>query len=438
MIIREVSPDSPTASNPPPRRYFANHRLPPPPRIIEEVPNNAARKTLAELFASYPKPGQPVTNATSNPFSQNAPVPAYPMSSLPSFNTNTTYPPQNTSASSYNPTQHIVPPPCLWFPPRPPGQDIDGNATIYDNPWTPVPFSATMEDAPCTPGPPAIPRSKSVSMSDQPRNTTSKFEAFFSDIASLTTNVSSKSAYFQISNHEKLPARRHSEVNSHLPFPHPAQESIRRILATAPALPGSSTSGPKYVNPFLPRPITVPPNISFPPKSSPESVSPRTPTAPAPQLPNVPFPQFNSHPFGVPPTVHVLDDWPYGPLLDTMSPRTRRFAVGGTDADGNDLAIYRPRLSRDTYLECLPPTTRVEVRCPSRACGQVCEFDGRAGVCRRRSAAAKDAALWGSYMWACEGCEEEMEMQVLEVSEGTSPTGTGDACSKKDERDGYG
>jgi hypothetical protein len=119
-----------------------------------------------------------------------------------------------------------------------------------------------------------------------------------------------------------------------------------------------------------------------------------------------------------------------------MSPRTRRFAVGGTDADGNDMKIYRPRLDRDTYLECLPPATRVVVRCPSRACGLVCELDGRAGACRRRSAAAKDAARWERYMWACEGCGEEMEMQVLKESEGNSPTGTGDACYKMDERDG--
>lgn len=30
----------------------------------------------------------------------------------------------------------------------------------------------------------------------------------------------------------------------------------------------------------------------------------------------------------------------------------------------------------------------------------------------------------------------EMEMQVLEMSEGNLPAGTGDACNKKDEQDG--
>ncbi|KFZ25474.1 hypothetical protein V502_00078 [Pseudogymnoascus sp. VKM F-4520 (FW-2644)] len=434
MIISEIPPDSPTTSNPPPRQFFANQPPPPPPRIIQEVPNNAARKTLAELFASYPKPGQPSTNATTNSLLQTAPVSTYPEHSQPSINTNTAHhPPQNASASSYNPTQHIGPPPRLWFPPRPPGQDIDGNTSIPDNPWTPLPLSATMEDAPYTPG---AHRSKSISMPDRPKTPASKFKAFLSDFASLMTNVPSESARSHVPNEAQQPPRRHSGPTHFFTFPSSEQPPIRRFFDAAPALQDPPTSAPKYVNPFLPRPITLPPLTPIPPKPSPENVSPRTPTAPVPQFPDAPFPDLNSHPFGVPPTVHVLADWPYAPLLDTMSPRTRRFAMGGTDADGHDIEIYRPRLSRDTYLECLPPTTRVEIRCTSTACGLVCELDGRAGACRRRSAAAKDAARWELYMWMCEGCGMEMEMQVLEMSEGNLPAGTGDACNKKDEQDG--
>lgn len=119
-----------------------------------------------------------------------------------------------------------------------------------------------------------------------------------------------------------------------------------------------------------------------------------------------------------------------------MSPRTRCFAIVCTDSNRNKVDIYRPRLNRDTYLAYLPPTTRVEIRCTSRACGLVCELDERAGDCRQRSAAAKDVARWESQMWACEGCGKEMEMQVLEKSEGNSPADTGDASYKKDERDG--
>ncbi|OBT84049.1 hypothetical protein VE02_07049 [Pseudogymnoascus sp. 03VT05] len=437
MIISEVSADSPKASNPPPRQFFANQPPPPAPRIIEEVPNNAARKTLAELFASYPKPGQPSTDTTTYSQAQNTPVLTHPQLNQP-----TAYPPsQNAEASSYNPTQHIGPPQCLWFPPRPPGQDIDGNTFIPDNPWTPLPLSATMVDAPYSPvapKTPIIPRNQSISMPDRPRTPTSKFKSFFSDIVSSAATVPSGSAQSHISKPAVQPSRRHSTFNSsHLRHPHTEQLHTRRILATAPALPDRPTSTPKYVNPFLTRPITIPPRVPIPSKSSPENVvSPRTPTAPAPQFPDAPFPQLNTHPFGVPPTVHVLADWPYGPLLDAMSPRSRRFAVGVTDADGNDTKIYRPRLSRVTYLKCLPPATRVVVSCTSRACERVYELDGRAGACRRRSAAAKDAARWERNMWACEGCGEDMEMQVLKESEGNSPTGTEDGCSKMDERDG--
>ncbi|OBT59262.1 hypothetical protein VE04_00444 [Pseudogymnoascus sp. 24MN13] len=231
------------------------------------------------------------------------------------------------------------------------------------------------------------------------------------------------------------PSRRHSTINSNLRHPRSEQPHTRRTLATAPAPPDSPTSAPKYVNPFLTRPITIPLRVTIHPKSSPENVSPRTPTAPAPRFPDAPFPQLNTHPFGVPPTVHVLADWPYGPILETMSPRTRRFAIGGTDADGSDMKIYRPRLDRDTYLECLPPASRVVVCCTSSACGAICELDGRAGACRRRSAPVKDAARWERYMWSCEGCGEDMEMQVLKESEGNSPTGTANACYKKDEQD---
>ncbi|OBT64733.1 hypothetical protein VE03_05859 [Pseudogymnoascus sp. 23342-1-I1] len=428
MIISEIPSDSP-----PPRQFFANQPPPTAPRIIEEVPNTAAQKTLAELFASYPKAGQPSAPADTNYPSQNAPVSTYPEPSQSSIYTSTTHPiPRTASASSYNPTQHIGPPPQLWFPPRPPGQDIDGNTTIPDNPWTPVPFSATMEDAPCTPGRPPTPRSRSVSMPDRPMTPVT---SFFSGIAPVATNAPSEPAKFLFPKSVEQPPGHHSGANLH--FQHLYTEpSISRNLATAPALPDPPTSAPKYVNPFLPRPITLPPRIPIPPRSSAENVSPRTPTAPVPHFPDAPLPDLSSHPSRVPPTVHVLADWPYGPLLDALSPHTRRFAMGGTD--GNDLKIYRPCLNRETYIECLPPTTRVEVHCTSRACGIVCEFDGRAAeACSRRSAAAKDVALWDSKMWACEGCGEEMEMQVTKESEGNSPTDTGDdACDKKDERDG--
>ncbi|KAL5351156.1 hypothetical protein ACLOAV_003007 [Pseudogymnoascus australis] len=294
-----------------------------------------------------------------------------------------------------------------------------------------------MEDAPCTSGLPAAPRSKSVSMSDRPRTPASKFQFFFSAMASSATNVPSEPApKFDIPRHAGQPPRRHSGINPQFQHPYTEQPPISHILATGSALPDLPTTAPQYVNPFHPRPITLPPLIPIPPKSSPENVSPRTPTAPVPRFPDAPFPDLSNHPFRVRPTVHVLADWPYGPLLDTMSPRTRRFAMGGTDADGNDLKIYRPRLSRDTYLECLPPTTRIEVHCRSRACGLVCELDGRAEACRRRSAAAKDAARWESEMWACEGCGEEMELQVSKEGEGNSPKSTGDACYEKDKRDG--
>ncbi|OBT96009.1 hypothetical protein VE01_06752 [Pseudogymnoascus verrucosus] len=439
MIINELPPDSSTTSNPPPRQFFANQPPPTAPRIIEEVPNNAARKTLAELFASYPKPGQPSqpsTDTTTYPPSQNGPVLTH---NQPIIDTNTAQPtPPDAPQSSYNPTQHVGPPQCLWFPPRPPGQDIDGNTSIPDNPWTPLPLSATMVDgpySPVAPKTPIVPRNQSISMPDRPRTPASKFKTFFSDILSSATAVPSKSAKSHISNPAVQPSRRHSTVNSNLRHPRSEQTHTRRTLATALALPDSPTSVPKYVNPFLTRPITVPPRVTIHPKSSPENVSPHTPTAPAPQFPDAPFPQLNTHPFGVPPTVHVLADWPYGPILETMSPRTRRFAIGGTDADGNDMKIYRPRLDRDTYLECLPPASRVVVCCTSSACGAICELDGRAGACRRRSAPVKDAARWERYMWSCEGCGEDMEMQVLKESEGNSPTGTGDACYKKDEQD---
>ncbi|OAF57044.1 hypothetical protein VC83_06027 [Pseudogymnoascus destructans] len=297
---------------------------------------------------------------------------------------------------------------------------------MVDAPYSPVAIKTSI-----------VPRNQSTSMPDRPSTPASKFKSFFSDIVSSATAVPSGSARSHISMPAVQPSRRHLAVNSsHLRHPHSEQPHTRRTFATAPALPDPPTSSPKYVNPFLTRPITIPPREPIPSKSSPENVSPRTPTAPVPQFPDAPFPQLNTHPFGVPSTVHVLADWPYGPLFETMSPRTRRFAVGGTDADGHDMKIYRPRLDRDTYLECLPPATRVVVRCPSRACGLVCELNGRAGACRRRSAAAKNAALWVREMWACEGCGEEMEMQVLKESEGNSPTGTGDACYKKDERDG--
>ncbi|KFY29661.1 hypothetical protein V494_08559, partial [Pseudogymnoascus sp. VKM F-4513 (FW-928)] len=180
----------------------------------------------------------------------------------------------------------------------------------------------------------------------------------------------------------------------------------------------------------------LPLSTAVPPISSPENVSPRTPTAPAPLFPDAPFPDLISQPFRVPATVHVLEDWPYGPILDAMSPRTRRFAMGGTDADGNDLNICQPQLNRDTYLKCLPPDTRVEVHCGSRACGAVCELDGRAGACRQRSTTAKDAAQWEPRMWMCEGCGEEMEMEVLKDNEGNSPTDTEDSFCKMDEQEG--
>lgn len=119
-----------------------------------------------------------------------------------------------------------------------------------------------------------------------------------------------------------------------------------------------------------------------------------------------------------------------------MSLCTRRFAVGGTDPDSDDMKIYRPQLDRNTYLECLPPATHVEARCENRVCRLVCELDGLTEACRRRSALAKDAARWEPKMWACEGCGEEMEVEVLKPSGGDSPMGTGDAYDKKDERDG--
>ncbi|KFY03725.1 hypothetical protein O988_01269 [Pseudogymnoascus sp. VKM F-3808] len=452
MIIEEVPSDLPTTSNPYPRLFFADQPPPPAPRIVEEAPNNAARKTLAELFASYAnseQTNQSSADTTIHPPSHNSSVFTYPHLSQESINNNTTnYSPQNAPTSSYNPAQHIGPLPRLWFPPRPPGQDIDGNSHIPDNPWTPVPLSATMEDALCTPGPPT---SNSVSMPDHPwtpplkppisRSLPSKF-AFFALNTSLTANISSQSITFPFHQEEGQPPRRKSEASPF--FTHACREPpTRNFFATTPALPDQASQPPKYVNPFLPRSITLPASIPIPPKSSPENISPRTPTAPVPHVPksdptkaNAPFTQLNNHPFVIPPTVHVLENWPYGPLLDNISPRTRHFAIGDTDADGNDTEIYRPRLSRDAYLECLPPSTRVEIRCTSRACGLVCDLDGRAEACRRRSATADDAARWRLEMWECKGCGDEMQLQVFKLSEDNSPTDTGNTCCKKDEQDG--
>ncbi|KFY57843.1 hypothetical protein V497_05247 [Pseudogymnoascus sp. VKM F-4516 (FW-969)] len=452
MIIEEVPPDLPTTSNPYPRLFFAGQPPVPAPRIVEEVPNNAARKTLAELFASYTKFGQTnqsSTYTTTHPPSQNGPVFTYPHLSQQSINNNTTnYPPQNAPTSSYNPAQHIGPLPCLWFPPRPPGQDIDGNSPIPDNPWTPVPLSATMEDALCTPGPPT---SNSVSMPDHPwtpplkspisRSLPSKFASFALN-TSLTANISSQPIKFPFQQEEGQPPTRNSGANPFFTRASSGEPPTRNFFATAPALPDQASQPLKYVNPFLPRPIILPASIPIPPRSSPEKISLCTPTAPVPHFPksdptkvNAPFAQPNNHPFGVSPTVHVLENWPYGPLLDNTSPRTGRFAIGATDADGNDTEIYRPLLSRDAYLECLPPSTRVEIRCPSCACGLICDLDGRAEACRRRSATADDAAHWRRAMWECEGCGGEMQLQVFKLSEDNSPTDTGNTC-KKNEQDG--
>ncbi|KFY39185.1 hypothetical protein V494_04088, partial [Pseudogymnoascus sp. VKM F-4513 (FW-928)] len=242
MIINEIPSDPPTTPTRIPRRFFANQPPPPPPRIIEEVPNNAPGKTLAELFASYNQIRQVSTDTNNHYFQQNGPVLTHTEPNLSHVDVNAASPATpNAPTSSYNPTQHIGTPPRLWFPPRPPGQDIDGNTSIPDNPWTPPPFSAVMEDAPRTP---SAPRSQSVSMSDQIRTPISKFRSFFSDFFTTTTNVPVESVWSNIFNPEIQPARRHSGINSHLSHPYREQPTDRRILATAPVLPDPPISTP--------------------------------------------------------------------------------------------------------------------------------------------------------------------------------------------------